>query len=98
MLSMLRNAGAVRKKRIAIATAPMKAPTAGMPRRVDRNDRVCTRSSPPTTGGVVVAVLMTCYRVPLAAKPATASTLVLSMNAGPVATFWPPPRVLPFVL
>ena len=52
MLSMLRKAGAVAAKRSAMAIAPMNAPTAGMPRRVERNERVWTRRPLTATGGV----------------------------------------------
>ena len=94
MLVTLRNAGATAKNSKATATAPMSAPTSGRPMKLAAAERVATRSSV----GVVVAVVMSGHRVPLAANSATASTLDESMNDGPVATFWPPPMVLPLLM
>ena len=94
MLPTLRNAGATAKNSTAMAMAPMRAPTSGRARIRESAERVTTLSS----AGVVVTVVISGHRVPLAANSETASMLVLSMNDGPVATLAPPPRVLPLVL
>ena len=95
MFSTLRNAGAVTRKSRATATAPMRAPTAGIPNRVDRADRVLTRSS---WVAVVVTVAISGHLVPFAANCSTCAMLLESMKAGPVATGLPPPITLPLVL
>src|SRR5664279_4701545 len=94
MLATFRNAGADAKKSRATAMAPMSAPTSGRPRKLAVAERVLTRASV----GVAVTVAMSGHRVPLAANLATSAMFFESMNAGPVATFWPPPIVSPLVL
>src|SRR5688572_12979275 len=55
--AILRKAGATAKKSAAMTMAPMKAPTAGIARKVLSTDRVTTRSSPDVAaaGALLIA-------------------------------------------